>query len=113
MRFSRVFMLAAAAASCAAAALTPAAALGAETTSQTFSEAGEHPFAVPTGVTSVQITVVGGNGGSGLGGAPGGTPATVTGTLAVIPGEVLYSEVAGNGASASSEGIVRSNGGGG
>jgi hypothetical protein len=75
----------------------PAAAGAAETRSASFTEAGEHPFVVPAGVTSVQVTLVGGNGGQGVGLAPGGTGDTVTATLAVSPGETLYAEVAGDG----------------
>jgi hypothetical protein len=80
-----------------AAILGPAGAQAAETASQSFASTGEHPFVVPAGVTSLQVSLVGGNGGAGKGGAPGGIPATVTGTLAVSPGETLYAEVAGDG----------------
>ncbi len=41
---------------------------------------------MPPGVSSVQLTLVGGNGAEGNDGAPGGTGATVTATLAVSPG---------------------------
>jgi hypothetical protein len=77
--------------------LAPAAAGAAETRSASFTDAGEHPFVVPAGVTSVQVTLVGGSGGEGVGFAPGGTGDTVTATLAVTPGEMLYAEVAGDG----------------
>jgi hypothetical protein len=80
--------------------LAPATAGAAETRSASFTEAGEHEFVVPAGVTSVQVTLVGGNGGQGVPSAPGGSADTVTATLAVSPGETLYSEVAGNGYSA-------------
>jgi hypothetical protein len=80
--------------------LGPAGAGAAETRSASFSEAGEHPFVVPAGVTSVQVTLVGGNGGEGVGFAPGGSGDTVTATLAVSPGETFYAEVAGDGNSA-------------
>jgi hypothetical protein len=75
----------------------PAGAGAAETRSASFTEAGEHRFVVPAGVTSVQVTLVGGSGGAGTGFAPGGSGDTVTGTLAVTPGETFYAEVAGNG----------------
>lgn len=78
-------------------ALGAAVAQAAESASQTFATPGEHAFVVPAGVTSVQVTLVGGAGGAGSGGAPGGSPATATATLTVSPGETLYGEVAGNG----------------
>ena len=80
--------------------LAPATAGAAETRSASFTEAGEHEFVVPAGVTSVQVTLVGGNGGQGVSLAPGGSADTVTATLAVSPGETLYGEVAGDGYSA-------------
>jgi hypothetical protein len=67
------------------------------TSSQQFTTAGEHPFVVPAGVTSVQVMLVGGNGGAGTGNASGGIAGTVSATLAVTPGETLYAEVAGDG----------------
>jgi len=76
------------------AAAGPAVAL---TGSQSYTTAGEHAFVVPAGVSSVQVLLVGGNGGAGSGTQPGGLPATVNATLAVTPGETLYAEVAGNG----------------
>jgi hypothetical protein len=76
------------------AAAAPAVAL---TSSQSYTTTGEHAFVVPGGVSSVQVLLVGGNGGAGSGTQPGGLPATVTATLAVTPGETLYAEVAGNG----------------
>jgi len=80
--------------------LAPAGAEAAETASQTFTGAGEHVFVVPAGVSSVQVTLVGGNGGAGNGGEAGGVPATVSATLALTAGQTLYVEVAGNGGSA-------------
>jgi hypothetical protein len=82
---------------CACLMLAPAAVVAAETRSASFTEAGEHPFVVPAGVTSIQVGLVGGNGGQGTGSAPGGTGDTVTATLAVSPGETFYAEVAGDG----------------
>jgi Glycine rich protein len=81
--------------------------------SQSFTSEGEHAFVVPAGVTSVQVTLVGGNGGAGKGGASGGIPATVTAQLAVTPGETLYAEVAGNGQTASGAQNAGGYGGGG
>ena len=87
---------------CACSLLTPAAAQAAETASQSFTEAGEHAFIVPPGVTELQVTLVGGDGSAGGAGgsgshSSGGTGATVTATLAVSPGETLFAETAGDG----------------
>jgi hypothetical protein len=79
----------------------PSTATAATPVSQSFTTPGEQQFVVPPGVSSVQIELVGGYGGSGNGGIPGGIPSTAQATLAVTPGEVLYAEVAGNGQSAS------------
>jgi hypothetical protein len=67
---------------------------------QLFTTSGEQTFTVPAAVTSVQVTLVGGNGGNGQDGGVGGIPATVTATLVVVPGQTLYAEVAGNGTNA-------------
>ncbi len=67
--------------------------------SQSFTIAGEHSFVVPEGVTSLQVLLIGGNGGA-SDGEPGGTPATVSATLAVTSAETLYAEVAGDGVGA-------------
>ncbi len=75
----------------------PGAATAATPVSQSFTTTGEQQFVVPPGVSSVQATAVGGNGGPGNEETPGGSGATVTATLAVTPGETLYAEVAGNG----------------
>jgi hypothetical protein len=65
--------------------------------SQTFTTSGEHAFTVPAGVDSLQVTLVGGDGGTGDGGPPGGAGATIAATLAVTPGATLYAVVASNG----------------
>lgn len=60
----------------------------------------EQTFVVPDGVTSIQVILVGGRGGTGgaLGGfMTGGSAARVEGTLAVGPGATLFVQVAGNG----------------
>ena len=75
----------------------PGSADAAGTGTQPFTTSGEHSFTVPAAVTSMQVTLVGGNGGNGQDGGSGGIPATVTATLAVTPGQTLYAEVAGNG----------------
>jgi hypothetical protein len=63
----------------------------------TFAAPGEHPYTVPAGVTSLNITLVGASGGSNNVLVPGGAGATVTATVAVKPGETLYAEVGGDG----------------
>jgi Glycine rich protein len=55
----------------------------------------EQTFTVPTGVSTVHVTAIGGHGGKA--GAQGGSPAEVQGDLAVKPGQVLYVEVGGEG----------------
>jgi hypothetical protein len=75
----------------------PGAATAATPVSQSFTTPGEQQFVVQPGVSSVQVTAVGGNGGPGNVETPGGSGATVTATLAVTPGETLYAEVAGDG----------------
>ncbi len=69
------------------------AAARATTASQAFTTPGEHVFVVPPAVTSVNVTLVGGNGGAGANGTIGGAGATEVATLAVRPGERLYAEV--------------------
>jgi hypothetical protein len=75
----------------------PSLAAAGETIAQDFTVAGEHEFVVPPGINSLRTTLIGGNGAPSNGGFPGGTGATVTATLSVTPGEILYIEVAGNG----------------
>jgi hypothetical protein len=68
----------------------------AEDASQSFTSTGEHAFVVPSGVSSVTVRLVGGNGAHGTG-AAGGAGATAVAVLTVRPGDTLYAEVAGNG----------------
>ncbi len=65
---------------------------------------GMQTFTVPAGVTSIDITALGAQGGSGaaggasVAGGAGGLGASATGTLAVVPGQVLNIFVGGQGA---------------
>ena len=92
----------------------PSAALAAPTTQTTqYGPTGtEQLFTVPDGVTSLQIAAVGASGGQDGIGDLGGSGASVTGSLQVTPGEILYVEVGGNGADAYAGGDGGFNGGG-
>jgi hypothetical protein len=108
-RIGAVLRLGAAIAACASVMTQPDGAAAAGTASQAFTTSGEHAFAVPAGVTSVQVTLVGGNGAAGLEShngyrAPGGAGRIVVATLAVSPGETLFAEVAGDGGTAGAGG---------
>ena len=77
-------------------------------TGSTFSYTGqEQTYTVPAGVTSVTITALGAAGGSGTDifsgkySGAGGDGASVTATVPVSPGQVLYVEVGGQGGSPS------------
>src|SRR5689334_18102001 len=70
---------------------------------------GEQTFVVPSGVHSLGIRLVGGNGGDG--GGIGGTAAEVAVGLKVEPGETLYVEVGGNGEESGEGGEGGFNGG--
>ena len=67
--------------------------------SRTFDDPGTYLYRVPATVTSLDVTAVGGNGGSqsGFGAAAGGRGRIVTQTLAVTPGEMLQVNVGGAG----------------
>ena len=67
-----------------------------QTTTYTYTGAAD-TYTVPAGVTSIQIEVSGGQGGDGDGGT-GGLGATMIGTFAVSPGDVLDVIVGGAGA---------------
>jgi hypothetical protein len=93
-------------------ALAPAAT--AAPTGAAFTTPGEHAFTVPLSVTSVHVELVGARGGSGAGGGAGGAGASFGATLAVVPGQKLFAEVAGNGTNAvagASDGLGGSGGG--
>jgi hypothetical protein len=104
MRTARAWgALAAVAAGGLAAVAVPAGAASAATVSVptrtvSFTTVGEHPFTVPLGVTSVQVTAIGGAGGGGY--SPGGLGAEVNASVPVTPGSTIYAEVGGNGAGA-------------
>ncbi len=58
----------------------------------------EQTFTVPAGVTALHVVLVGAPGGNGAASVPGGAGANVTADVPVEPGEVLYVEVGGAGA---------------
>jgi hypothetical protein len=70
-------------------------------TTKTFSfTGGEEIFTVPSGVTSLNVLAVGGRGSNGAPGpspGAGGFGASTTAELAVLPGQILFIEVGGNG----------------
>ncbi len=77
------------------------------TCTQTFTS-GSDPFLVPSGVSSLRVKAVGGQGG-GAGGAFG---AVVTGELSVTSGATIYAVVGGNGTGGVNGSLPGSNGGG-
>lgn len=75
--------------------------------SGTYSTPGQGSCSVPAGVTSIEATVVGGNGGNRLGNGgtgSGGLGAKIVTTLTVTPGEVLFFVVGANGQTAETNG---------
>lgn len=77
---------------------------------------GDNPFVVPPGVASLQVTAVGGMGGSADLGThvPGGRGAVVSGAVAVSAGATIYAVAGGNGGdfnSSTGGGVGGSNGG--
>lgn len=69
---------------------------------KTFGYTGaEQSFVVPAGVTSIEVSAIGGSGAAAentsIGASKGGQGAQVDGSLAVTPGSTLYVEVGGNG----------------
>jgi hypothetical protein len=77
-----------------------------------FTTSGEHPVVVPAGVTTVHVTVVGGQGGSAAAGPlGGGMGASVVANIAVTGGSTLYGEV-NIGGGAGGSGPAFSTGGG-
>ncbi|HEV2309787.1 MAG TPA: IPTL-CTERM sorting domain-containing protein, partial [Acidimicrobiia bacterium] len=79
----------------AAVALGPATAGAAATV---FSSVGVgQSYAVPAGVTCLQVVVTGASGGKGSGAAVGGAPGQITATVPVASGETLTVDVGGVG----------------
>ena len=67
---------------------------GSSTVTCTYTTPGQATFTVPTGVTSLGVTVVGGRGGGAYSaGSNGGLGARGAGTLSVTAGQMLYLEV--------------------
>lgn len=116
MRSSCALGLSAAVAAFAGVGFAPAGAVAAETRSASFTSAGQSRFIVPAGVTSVEVTLIGGHGGLGnvSNGAQalGGAGASAVATLSVSPGELLFVEVAGAGGSSEEAGRGGYGGGG-
>jgi hypothetical protein len=75
--------------------LAGAGSVAADTATYSFTGA-EQSFTVPAGVSRIDVTAIGAAG-TGHGGGPGGKGALVSGSLAVMPGQVLYVEVGGPG----------------
>ena len=66
--------------------------------SQTFNFTGsQQSWTVPIGVTSINFTIAGAKGGNGNSGLAGGNGATMTGALAVTPGQTIFINVGGQG----------------
>ena len=85
--------------------VTVSQAVGAQTT--TYNSVGTSTFTVPAGVTSIQLTVIGGGGGGGGNdsspGASGRAGARASGALAVSPGQILTISVGSGGGGGSSD----------
>jgi hypothetical protein len=70
-----------------------------------FTTPGSYTWAVPSGVTSIQVVTAGGGGGASCPGTPGGyggNGGVVATTLSVTPGDTLTVEVGGGGATCTS-----------
>ena len=85
---------------------SPGCAQSGSTTTCTYLFTGtDQTFVVPQGVTSLQVVLIGGHGGSAEPGGPhtgpGGSGAVVAGTLPVAGGTTLYVDVGGNGGNGS------------
>ena len=72
----------------------------------TFGAVGTHTWTVPAAVTSLQLSLAGGEGGTApVNPAPGGRGATVAATVAVTPGDTVDVVVAGAGSSDGTGGV--------
>jgi hypothetical protein len=87
----------------------PAIAPGRAGWSRVVCATGARRFVVPAGVHALQVTVVGGSGGSGSGGTLGGRAQTISASIMVAPGQRLEMAVGGAGDSSERGGF---NGGG-
>ncbi|WP_329203287.1 MULTISPECIES: hypothetical protein [unclassified Streptomyces] len=76
-----------------AALMVPAAAAAAAPVTKTFTAGANQRFVVPAGVTQLTVTATGEPGQSAVEGGAGGTGATVTATLTVMPGTTYYVNV--------------------
>lgn len=116
MRSSCALCLSAAAAAFAGGVFAPAGAVAAETRSTSLTMTGQSEFIVPAGVTSADVTLIGGHGGMGNvsngAQAPGGAGMSAVAMLSVTPGELLFVEVAGAGGSSEEAGRGGYGGGG-
>ena len=80
---------------------------------QTFTYTGaDQSFQVPAGVTSMNVILIGGGGGSAIGKGSGGTSGYVSGTLAVTPAQNLTIMVGQGGTSSSGSSSATYGGGG-
>ncbi|HEY5397644.1 MAG TPA: glycine-rich protein, partial [Trebonia sp.] len=94
---------------------TPCGATGTvSVTSCTYSATGTGTFTVPASVTTATFKLLGAQGGSSPGTAPGGLGGSVTATLSVTPGQVFQVNVGAHGSfNPSPGGIDNGSGGGG
>ncbi|MFF1344153.1 hypothetical protein ACFVYT_41180, partial [Streptomyces sp. NPDC058290] len=92
-RTARRAALLLAAAALPAALVAPAAPAAATPVTKTFTAGANQRFVVPAGVTRLTVTATGEPGRSAIEGGAGGTGATITVTLTVVPGTTYYVNV--------------------
>ncbi|WP_406514045.1 hypothetical protein OG851_40580 [Streptomyces sp. NBC_00161] len=92
-RTARRAALLLAAAALPAALVVPAGPAAAAPVTKTFTAGANQRFVVPAHVTRLTVTATGEPGRSAIEGGAGGTGATVTGTLTVVPGTIYYVNV--------------------
>lgn len=80
---------------------------GASFSGQAISSQGSSTYTIPTGVTSITVSMWGGGGAGGAAGGAGGGAGYVTGVVAVTPGNVFTNYIGGGG------GVAGTAGGGG